>query len=121
MHRQDSIDRFDFDKNRALDNEIGPIATLETNAFIYPRQYNLSLESQAGVRQLERETILIKTFKKPRPERFMNPDRHANHPTGQLPRHQSPVLFSAFSENSASSGYHGTSPQHERQDYPPNP
>ncbi len=68
MNRQDVVDRFYFDKNRSFDNEIGPIAAFETNAFIYSRQYNLSFKSQTSARKLHCKTILIKLLKKPRPK-----------------------------------------------------
>jgi hypothetical protein len=106
VDRQDGIDRFDFDKNGVFDNEVGSVATIETNAFINSRQYNLSFKSQPGIRQFQRETILVKALKQSWADRFMNFNRHPNHLAGQLPRNQ-PNLFSAFSEHSASSGYHG--------------
>ena len=118
MDRQDVIDRFDFDKNRFLNNEIGPIAAIETNAFIYPGQHNLPLKSQTRARKLERETILIKTLKKSWSDRLMNLDRHPNHSAGQIPGDQPNHLFSALSGHSASSGFHGASPQHKRPHHP---
>jgi hypothetical protein len=67
MDWQDGIDGFDFDKNGVFYDEIGPVAAVETNAFINSRQHNLSFELQAGTRKFQREAILIILFKKPRP------------------------------------------------------
>ncbi len=117
MNRQYGVYRFYFDKNGTLHDEIGAIATIETNTFIYRRQYDLPVKSQTGARKFKREAILIKLLKKSRSKRFMNLYRHSNHPTGQFSRHQ---LFSATSEPSAFSGYHGASPSHERPHHSPN-
>jgi hypothetical protein len=119
MDRQNLFDRFDFNKNFFFHDEVGPVTTLETNAFIYSGQYDLSFKPQTGARKLECQTILIKLLKKPRPERLMNLNRHSNHTTGQFPGHQPEFLFSALSGISAPSECHGTHPQHERPHHPP--
>ena len=59
MDRQNIFDRFYFDDYCFFHDNIGTVATLETNAFINQGQFDLPLKSQAGAGKLKAQTIFI--------------------------------------------------------------
>ena len=118
MNRQNFIDRFYFENNRVLDNDIGPICTLESNAFVNQMQFDLSVKSHTRPRKLKVKTILISMLKKPRTDFAMNFDCHANNTPGHfLPIHR-PLAHFVTLVRFETFVVHGTPPPHRQLQHP---
>jgi len=53
MDWQDVFDRFYFEKDRILDDDIGATGAIKTDAFVNQWQPGLSRESQTSTREFE--------------------------------------------------------------------
>lgn len=72
MDRCEKLDRFKFHQKCSVYEQIGSVATIETNSLVPYRDGFLSLERNVSQGQLVTETHLITGFEKTRPECAVN-------------------------------------------------
>ena len=53
MDRQDTVNRFQFNNHPAVHNQINPVAAIQSNALVFNRQCDLSLNPKSTLAQLK--------------------------------------------------------------------
>jgi len=78
MYRSEAFDRFYFDDDRILNDDVESIAAIESNALVSDRKRHLTLELKRALRKLKTETLLISGLKQARTQGAMHLYREAN-------------------------------------------
>ena len=84
MQRQDVLDRFDFQEDCVLDDQVGNVGAVELQVLVDDWQWHLAPEGQAVVRQLPAEAALVNRFQQAGTERAVDLDAQVNDPGCQV-------------------------------------
>jgi hypothetical protein len=93
------VNRFQFDQQFALDDQVGPKAAVDDFALEMDRHQLLPFDDQASLYERMRERRLLSRFEHSRAQRPVNADPAADHCVGK--RIHSHCIFSATSAFSA--------------------
>jgi len=75
---QEPIDGFELNENAMVDDNVEPIAAIDTKALVLYRQRALSFEGQSTQRKLGAETRLVGRLQKPRSQAAMHFDQRTD-------------------------------------------
>lgn len=72
MNRQNSLNRFHFNDDLSLDDQINSKARLYRNTLVDQRERRLTLDGDATRRQFMLQALLVDGLEEPRPKRLMH-------------------------------------------------
>ena len=72
MEARKRLDSFDLDNDRALDDEVEPIANIECDTLVENREPDLSPHYQSPALQLMHQAMMIGRFKQTGPKGTVN-------------------------------------------------
>ena len=84
MHRVKTVNRFDFDNQAAIDQEIDFQIVTNPLAAVLDRDVMLPRNRNASEPQFEHQAVSIDRFKKPWTQCLVNSDRTADHQLGEF-------------------------------------
>jgi hypothetical protein len=83
MHRQQTIDRLDFENQVLLNQNVRSEACVEAHTSVSDRHRHLTPTGKSGFTKLEAKAFLVDRFKQPRAELLMDTNSKSNDPFGQ--------------------------------------
>jgi hypothetical protein len=82
MDREDAFDRFDFEQDGLLDNDVGLVTTFQAEAFEHQRAGDFALDLVAVLVQRPAESLIVNGFQQAGAELPMHVYREADYLRG---------------------------------------